>query len=46
MVEKILIGVIVISIIGIWLEMKKPGSWSTRAINWRIFRRRIRNKEE
>jgi len=46
MVEKILIGVIVISIIGLWLELKKSGSWSTRATNRRISRRRKRNKEE
>jgi len=46
MVEKILLGVIVISIIGLWLEMKKSGSWSTRGTNRRISRRRMRNKEE
>jgi len=46
MIEKILLGVIVISIIGLWLEMKKSGSWSTRKINRRISRRRMKNKEE
>jgi len=46
MVEKVLIGVIVISIIGLWLELKKSGSWSTHATNRRISRRRMRNKEE
>jgi len=46
MVEKILIGVIVISIIGICLELKKSGSWSLHKTNRRISRRRLRNKEE
>jgi len=46
MVEKILIGVIVISIVGLWLELKKSGSWSTHAIKRRNSRRRMRNKEE
>ena len=46
MVEKILIGVIVMSIIGLWLELKKSGSWSTHETNRRISRRRMRNKEE
>ena len=46
MVEKILIGVIIISIIGLWLELKKSGSWSTHAIKRKISRRRMRNKEE
>lgn len=46
MVEEILIGVIIISIIGLWLELKKCGSWSTHAIKRRISRRRMINKEE
>jgi len=46
MVEKILIGVIVISVIGLWLELKKSGSWSIHAANRRIARRRLKNKEE
>jgi len=46
MVEKILLGVIVISIVGLWLELKKSGSWSTRETNRRISRRRMKNKEE
>jgi len=46
MVEKILIGVIVISLIGLWLELKKSGSWSTHAIKRRVARRRMRNKEK
>jgi len=46
MVEKILIGVIVICIIGLWLELKKSGSWSTHATKRKISRRRMRNKEE
>ncbi|GAH84704.1 unnamed protein product [marine sediment metagenome] len=46
MVEEILIGVIVISIIGLWLELKKPGSWSLRVTNRKIAQRRLRNKEE
>jgi len=46
MVEKILIGVIIISIVGIWLELKKSGSWSTHATKRRISRRRMINKEE
>ena len=46
MVEKILIGVIVISIFGIWLELKKPGSWSLHKTNRRIAQRRLKNKEE
>jgi len=46
MVEKILIGVIVISIVGIWLELKKPGSWSLHKTNRKIAQRRLKNKEE
>jgi len=46
MVEKILIGVIVISIVGLWLEMKKSGSWSIHKTNRKISRRLRRNKEE
>ena len=46
MVEKILIGVIVISIIGLWLELKKSGSWSIDKTNRRISRRRLKDKEE
>ena len=46
MVEKILIGVIVISIIGLCLELKKSGSWSTHKTNRNISRRRLKDKEE
>jgi len=46
MVEKIIIGVIVISIIGLWLELKKSGSWSNRKTNRNISRRRLQDKEE
>jgi len=46
MVEKILIGVIVISIVGLLLELKKPGSWSLHETNRRISQRRLKNKEE
>ncbi len=46
MVEKILIGVIVISIIGLWLELKKSVSWYLHKTNRRISRRRLKNKEE
>ena len=46
MIEKILIGVIVISIVGIWLELKKSGSWSNHASKRKTSRRRLRNKEE
>ncbi len=46
MVEKILIGVIIISIIGIWLELKKCGRWNLKGNNRRISRRRLKNKEE
>jgi len=46
MVEKILIGVIVISIIGLWLELKKPGSWSLHKTNRKIDQRRLKDKEE
>ena len=46
MVEKILIGVIVISIIGLCLELKKLGSWSLHKTNRRTAQRRLKNKEE
>jgi len=46
MVEKILIGVIVISLIGLWLELRKSVSWSLHKTKRRISRRRLRNKEE
>jgi len=46
MVEKILIGVIVISVIGLWLELKKCRFWSTHATNRWVARSRVRNKEE
>ena len=46
MVEKILIGVIVISIVGLLLELKKPGGWSLHETNRRISQRRLKNKEE
>jgi len=46
MVEKILIGVIVISIVALLLELKKSGSWSLHKTNRRITQRRLKNKEE
>ena len=46
MVEKILIGVIVISIFGLLLELKKSASWNFHDTNRRISRRRLKNKEE
>jgi len=46
MVEKILIGVIVISIVALLLELKKSGSWSTHKTNRKIAQRRLKNKEE
>jgi len=46
MVEKILIGVIVMSIVGLWLELKKPGSWSLHKTNRRVAQRRLKDKEE
>ncbi len=46
MVEEILIAVIVMSIFGLWLELKKPGSWNLHKTNWRIAQRRLKNKEE
>ncbi|GAJ11725.1 unnamed protein product [marine sediment metagenome] len=46
MVEKILIGVIIISIFGLMLELKKPGSWSLHKTNRKIAQRRLKNKEE
>jgi len=46
MVEKILIGVIIISIIGLCLELKKSGSWGIDKTNRRISRRRLKDKEE
>ncbi|MCK4648006.1 hypothetical protein KAT51_00640 [bacterium] len=46
MVEKILIGVIVISIFGLMLELKKSASWNLRVTNRKITRRRLKNKEE
>jgi hypothetical protein len=46
MVEEILIGVIVISIIGLMLELKKLGSWNFRVTNRKIAQRRLKNKEE
>jgi len=46
MIEAILIGVIVISIFGLWLELKKSGSWNPHETNRRIAKRRLRNKEE
>lgn len=42
MVEEILIGMIIISIIGIWLELKKPGSWSLHKTNRKIAQRRLK----
>jgi len=46
MVEKILIGVIVISIVGLLLELKKPGRWRLHKTNRKIAQRRLKNKEE
>jgi len=46
MVEEILIGVIVISIFGLWLELKKSGSWNPHETNRRILQHRLKNKEE
>ena len=46
MVEKILIGVIVISIFGLMLELKKSVSWNLHKTNRKITRRRLKNKEE
>jgi hypothetical protein len=46
MVEKILIGVIVISIVGLWLELKKSVSWNPHEDNRRIAKRRLKNKEK
>ena len=46
MVEAILIGVIAISIFGLWQELKATGSWNPHETNRRIARRRLRNKEE
>ncbi len=42
MVEEILIGMIIISIIGIWLELKKSGSWSLHKTNRKIAQRRLK----
>jgi len=46
MIEAILIGVIVISIVGLWLDLKKSVSWNLHETNRRISRRRLKNKEE
>jgi len=46
MVEEILIGVIVISIVGLWLELKKSVSWNPHETKRRIAQRRLKNKEE
>jgi len=46
MIEAILIGVIVISIVGLWLDLKKSVSWNLQENNRRISRRRLKNKEE
>ena len=46
MVEKILIGVIIISIIGLWLELKRSGSWSLHKTNRKTAQRRLKDKEE
>lgn len=46
MVETILIAVIVISIFGLWQELKKPRSWNPHETNRRISQRLLRNKEE
>jgi len=46
MVDEILIGVIVISIFGLWLELKKSGSWNPHETNRRILQHRLKNKEE
>jgi len=44
MVEAILIGVIVISIFGLWQELKKSGRWSHHETNRKIAQRRLKNK--
>jgi len=46
MVEKILIGVIIISIVGLILELKKSGSWILHKTNQKIAQRRLKDKEE
>ena len=46
MVEAILIGVIAISIFGLWQELKKSGRWSHHETNRKIAQRRLKNKEE
>ena len=45
MVEAILIFVIIISILGLWLELKAAGSWNPNETNRRIIQRRLKNKE-
>jgi hypothetical protein len=46
MVEAILIGVIVISIVGLLLELIKSESWNPNETKRRISRRRLKDKEE
>ena len=46
MIEAILIGVIVISIFGLWQELKKSGSWNPHKTSRRILQHRLKNKEE
>jgi hypothetical protein len=46
MIEAILIGVIAISIFGLWQELKKYGRWSHHETNRKIANRRLQDKEE
>lgn len=46
MVEVILIGVIFISFLGLWLELKKSVSWNLHETNRKIAQLRLKNKEE
>lgn len=46
MVEAILIGAIIISIFGIWQQLKKSGRWSYHETNRKIAQRRLKNKED
>ena len=46
MVEAIIIFVIIISVFGLWLELKTAGSWNPDEANRRIIQRRLKDKEE
>ena len=46
MVEAILIGVIVISIFGLWQELKKSGNWISHETNRKTAQHRLKDKEE